>query len=259
LTLIVMALAARVPAADSTIRRKAIRFAAAPLVSRVPMTDWLLQSGSYLGIFAFMVLTGCGLPLPEEVAIVFAGVKSAQGEMVVAAAFMACLLGALIGDAVMYAIGRRFGHSLARRHPNFARLVHAEREEHFERAIQRHGFKVLLLCRFMVGVRGPVYLAAGAVRMPFRRFVLWDLVCATLVVGAFFALSYALGAYFDRETIRTIVRDTEALFTAIVLLVAFGVLVFFALRRHRRRLLEQVLNPNEPSAERDAAPGSARG
>ncbi len=204
------------------------------------MFDWLLQSGSYLGIFSFMVLTGCGLPLPEEVAIVYAGVQSAQGDLLTPAAYVACLAGALIGDAAMYGIGRRFGHSLVRRHPRLAKLVHAEREEQFERAILRHGFKVLLLSRFMVGVRGPVYLAAGVVRMPFRRFLLWDLVCATIVVSVFFAVAYYLGEVFDQDAIGGMVRETELAIT-VVALATVGIIAFVALRRHRRRLLEQVL------------------
>lgn len=215
------------------------------------MSDWILQSGSYLGIFLFMVLTGCGLPLPEEVAIVFAGVRSAHGEMATPAAFLACLAGALIGDAAMYGIGRKFGRSLMRRKPKLAKLLHADREEYFEQAILRHGFKVLLIARFMVGVRGPVYLAAGVVRMPFRRFLLWDLVCASVVVSAFFAISYYLGAYLDRATIGRLVRDTEMLITVIALTVAAGV-AFIALRRRRRRLLEQVLAESEAEAARGA-------
>jgi membrane protein DedA with SNARE-associated domain len=209
------------------------------------MFDWLLQSGSYLGIFAFMVLTGCGLPLPEEVAIVFAGVQSAQGDLIAGPAYAACLLGALVGDAAMYGIGRKFGHSLVRRHPRLAKFVHADREEHFERSVLRHGFKVLLIARFMVGVRGPVYLAAGVVRMPFRRFLAWDLFCATLVVSSFFTISYYLGEFLERETIGRMVRDTEVMIT-LVGLVALSVVVFFTLRRNRRRLLEQVLDAGEP-------------
>jgi membrane protein DedA with SNARE-associated domain len=223
------------------------------------MFDWLLQSGSYLGIFVFMVLTGCGLPLPEEVAIVFAGVRSAHGELLLPAAFAATLLGALIGDAAMYGIGRRFGHSLVRLHPKLAKLLHADQEQYFEQAIRRHGFKVLLASRFMVGIRGPVYLAAGVVRMPFRRFLLWDLFCATLVVGVFFALSYYLGTFLDRDTIRRMVRDTEVMITAIVLVVA-GIIAFFALRKHRRKLIEKVLDVEvpEPATSEHARPSDAR-
>lgn len=199
------------------------------------MLATLLHPGSYLGIFLLMVLTGCGLPIPEEVFIIGAGVLSANGELRPEFAFPAALLGALVGDAAMYGIGYRFGHGLLHRHPKLSKLVGAHREEYFERAVQRHGFKVLLLARFMVGVRGPVYLAAGVVRMPFLRFLMWDLVCATLVVGAFFGL-----AYFFGEEIADLLTDAEVGLTVIVVIVA-TVVAFVALRRHRRRLLEQVI------------------
>ncbi|MCA9237877.1 MAG: DedA family protein [Planctomycetales bacterium] len=199
------------------------------------MIATLFQPGSYLTIFGFLVLTGCGMPIPEEVALVVAGVLSRQGKLDPAWAFTACLAGALVGDAIMYQIGARFGHGLLLKHPKLAKLVGADREEHFEQAIHRHGFKVLLLARFMVGVRGPVYLAAGMIRMPFRRFLMWDLVCATLVVGAFFGLAYYYG-----QDIATLLRDAEKTFTLVVLLVVLAV-VFYVLRRQRRQLVERLM------------------
>jgi membrane protein DedA with SNARE-associated domain len=209
----------------------------------------LLHPGSYLGIFALMVLTGCGLPVPEEVFIIGAGILSAQGDLRPEIAFSACLLGALVGDAVMYAIGRRFGHNLIWVHPKFAKFVGADREEYFERAIERHGFKVLMLARFMVGVRGPVYLAAGVVRLPFLRFLLWDLIAATLVVAAFFSLSYSFG-----DDIARLLRDAEVLLTISVLAVV-AVTAFMLLRQQRRQLLEKVIEKveAEPTADEKAS------
>jgi membrane protein DedA with SNARE-associated domain len=209
----------------------------------------LLHPGSYLGIFALMVLTGCGLPVPEEVFIIGAGVLSAQGDLRPEVAFFACLLGALVGDAVMYCIGRRFGHNLIWVHPKFAQFVGADREEYFERAVERHGFKVLMLARFMVGVRGPVYLAAGVVRLPFLRFLLWDLIAATLVVAAFFSLSYSFG-----DEIARLLRDAEVLLTISVLAVIV-VAGFMLLRRQRSQLLEKVIEKveAEPTAEEKAS------
>lgn len=209
------------------------------------MFDWILHPGGYFGLFVFMVLTGCGLPLPEEVAIITAGVLSAQGNLQPEAALAACLLGAIIGDAIMYRIGYRFGHSLLVRHPRLAKLLHADRAEDFERAILRHGFKVLLLARFMVGVRGPVYLTAGVVRIPFKRFLLWDLVSATLVVGLIFAASY----YFGRD-IGGQLRDAEVLITVVVLGVVLT-LAAVALRRYRAKLADKVIHTVEemPTAD----------
>jgi membrane protein DedA with SNARE-associated domain len=196
--------------------------------------EFLTMHGSYLGIILFLVLTGCGLPIPEEVPIVLAGVLSAKAEsqLVPEWAFAACLVGALLGDCVMYAIGYHFGHNLLREHPKFAKFLRAEREQRFEQAIERHGFKVMLLSRFMVGVRGPVYLAAGVVRMPFRAFLLFDFICATLVVGTFFSISYVYG-----ERIAEMVRDIELTFTLVVLL-ALGLAGLWMYRRHRLKVLD---------------------
>jgi membrane protein DedA with SNARE-associated domain len=199
------------------------------------VSEFLLENGGYLGIIFFLVLTGCGLPIPEEVPIVLAGIFSSQGKLVPEWAFASCLIGALLGDSVMYAIGYHFGHGLVARHPKYGKFVGAQREEYFEQAIQRHSFKVMLLARFMVGVRGPVYLAAGVVRMPFRRFILCDLICATLVVGTFFALSYAYG-----EEIYRMVRRLEWSLTLIVLLVA-GVVFLWWMRRRRQKHLDALL------------------
>jgi len=197
--------------------------------------DFLLQFG-YLGIILFLVLTGCGMPIPEEVAIVFAGVVSSQGHLQPEWAFAACLFGALLGDSIMYAIGYHFGHGLMAAHPKLGKFVGADHEKYFEQAIQRHGFKVMLLARFMVGVRGPVYLAAGVVRMPFRRFLLWDLICATLVVGSFFALSFAYG-----EQITALIRNAELTLTLAVC--ALGLIAgVWWMRQRRLKLIDKAID-----------------
>src|SRR5690349_12116149 len=119
------------------------------------MADLFIEHGSYFGIALFLILTGCGLPIPEEVPILAAGVLSSNGKLEPWLAFASCLGGALIGDCVMYSIGHYFGHNLLKDHKWFAKLLSAEREEKFEFLIRRHGLKVLFVARFMVGVRSP--------------------------------------------------------------------------------------------------------
>ena len=200
------------------------------------MLDFLFTKWSYFGIIAVLVLTGCGLPIPEEVPIVLAGVLSAQGTMNVWLAFAACVIGAILGDCVMYVIGYHWGHNLLKDHPRFARFLHAEREARFEEVIQNHGFKVMLLARFMVGIRSPVYLAAGIVRIPFRRFLLIDLFCATLVISVFFSLSYFFG-----QQVVDYLRTFEIWLTVVLLaLVSAGCYFFW---RRRARIVERVVGP----------------
>ena len=207
------------------------------------LMDFLFDHISYLGIIVVLILTGLGLPIPEEVPVIAAGIASSVGTLNPWAAFISCLVGALAGDAVIYAIGYHFGYSLVIKHPRFAHLLHAEREEKIERMIRKHELKVFFLSRFMVGIRAPVYLTAGILRIPFRRFMLIDSFCATSVVGLFFWLSYAYG---DRLT--GLVRRSEIAFTVAVIIAVSVVLGWFYWKRRRRQasLLERVACESDP-------------
>jgi membrane protein DedA with SNARE-associated domain len=209
--------------------------------------DILLDHGSYLGIIIFMILTGAGLPLPEEVAIVAAGILSSVGTLDPWLAAGSCLIGALVGDCVMYWIGHHFGRRVLREHHWWNRFVKPEREAQMEQMLHAHGFKVLFLARFMVGIRSPVYLSAGILRLPFRRFLLYDLFCATIVIGTFFGLSY----YFGEPVLKWI-RGFEYWMTAIVV-VAVASVAFYLWRCHKRHVAEEarLAAEAEPHAEED--------
>ncbi|MEQ8848663.1 DedA family protein [Botrimarina sp.] len=181
----------------------------------------------YLGIVLFLAMCGCGIPIPEEVPLVMAGWLSSQGALQPWLAFISCLTGAVLGDSIMYAIGRHFGHGWLTKHPFVERFIDAEKEEKFEHAVRAHGFKVLLLTRFLVGVRGPVYYAAGAAKVPYLRFLLWDLISATLVVGVVFGLAYRFG-----RGIAELVGKAEEVATAVVILGLMGVGLYFLYKKH---------------------------
>ncbi|MCA9239383.1 MAG: DedA family protein, partial [Planctomycetales bacterium] len=149
----------------------------------VSVLESLVQKVGLWGIVAFLAMAGVGIPIPEEAPLVLAGAACRRGAFEPQWAFLACLVGALLGDSIMYSIGRHFGHGLLLRHPWMARFINAEEEEKIEHVVHRHGFKILLGTRFLIGVRGAVYFAAGAARVPYLKFLLWDVVAASLVVG----------------------------------------------------------------------------
>lgn len=223
----------------------------------------LLNHATYLGIALGLVLTGMGLPVPEEVFLIVAGVASRDGSLNPWLALAACLVGAVLGDCLIYAFGYQFGQSVLRARGWVARWLHPEREGQMEQMISRHGLKVLLLARFLVGVRGTVYLAAGILRVPFLRFLAVDAISATAVVGTVFGLSYVFG-----NQIRTWwlwVRRAEVALTAGVA-AAIVAAVLYVIIRHRRRRVgtarheavgEVECPPSEPLAEDDEVAADA--
>ncbi len=197
------------------------------------MVEHFLAHISYLGIIFVLILTGCGLPVPEEVPIIVAGVAAYNGQLNPWLALGACFVGALLGDCVMYGFGYHFGHRLLREHRWLARYLKPEREAHIEEMINQHGWKVFLGARFLVGLRSPVYLTAGILRVPFRRFIFVDVFCAALVIATFFGLSYFFADHITGWFQR--IRNAEVAITATVIAAVVGTVLYFYLR-HRRRV-----------------------
>lgn len=190
----------------------------------------IIATWGYIGIIVILILTGCGLPIPEEVPIVAAGWLSApqEGKLDPWIAVGSCFIGAILGDMVMYGIGRKFGRKLLQKRAFFASYLSPEREQHIEEMFQKHGLKVLFVSRFLVGIRSPIYVTAGILKVPFRRFVIADMFCAGVMISVFFSL-----AYFFSNSVLKYISDAERAVTVTVVLVGIGVLIGY--RYYRKR------------------------
>jgi membrane protein DedA with SNARE-associated domain len=191
----------------------------------------VIQSWSYLGIIVFLILTGCGLPIPEEVPILAAGVMS-RGTLNPWMALASCMVGAILGDMVMYGLGRKFGRGLLQRRGYLHSLLSAEREQQIEEQFRLHGLKVLFAARFLVGIRTPIYITAGILKVPFRRFVVADMLCASIVIPLFFGVAYLFSDHVNR--LWQLMRRAEiAISVAVVLAAIAGVFVVRYVRKRR--------------------------
>lgn len=198
------------------------------------MFDTLLNDVlPYVGLGIPILLTGMGLPVPEEFLVIGAGIASHNGFFEPVAALLTCIVAAMLGDCCMYGIGYHFGHGLVREHRWFARMWNPRRERHMEQRIRQHGLKVLFITRFLVGVRTPVYVAAGVLRVPFRQFIFCDLISASVVVSLFFGLSYKFAEQFI--TIWQKIKRAELALTVTIVAAIVAAVVYFYIR-HRRRV-----------------------
>jgi HAMP domain-containing protein len=87
-----------------------------------------------------------------------------------------------------------------------------------------------------MGVRGPVYLTAGILHFPYRRFLITDLVCATIVVSLFYGLAW----YFGPDIISYISRAERDATIVVAILVVAAVVLFFVHRRRSKRLARSL-------------------
>ena len=196
------------------------------------MLEFLSEHVSYFGIIAVLVLTGTGIPIPEELVVGVAGWASANDRLNPYWAFLSCLVGALGGDCLLYWIGYHFGYGVLKEHRLLARFLKPERERRVEQMIDRHGPKVFFFARFLVGLRSPIFLVAGILRTPFRRFIIIDSICATIVISVVFGLSYRYARQI--ENMLTWIRNGQVLLTVVVVAVIVALIVIYWRRRQRR-------------------------
>ncbi len=143
--------------------------------------------GWYASIFLWLFATGIGIPpVPEEAGILYAaGIHALHPDVLWPFSWLACGLGILSADCVLYGVGRRWGPKLFL-YKWVQRVISDERRRRIESRVHTHGLKLLILARFLPPLRTGVFLISGASRYPFVKFIAADSVYCVFGVGLFF-------------------------------------------------------------------------
>ena len=189
------------------------------------MLTSLLHVPATLGYGTLVLLVGAesaGLPLPGETALAAAAVLAAHGRLELPLVIGLAAGAAIVGDNLGYVIGRRGIRRLLVR-PGRWQRHRARLLEDGEAFFARHGGKAVFLGRWVTGIRVVVAWLAGADRMPWRRFVVWN-----ALGGAAWATSIGVLAYAVGSSSSSLLGGLGFAGLAVALV---GLLVYVAMRR----------------------------
>jgi membrane protein DedA with SNARE-associated domain len=175
----------------------------------VEMGGQTLQFGCAF-VFLALLLCGFGLPMPEDVILVSGGIiawkaspmreladhpslRAMLGDPGLLAMAAAGLAGILAGDLVIFLAGRRFGARVADFRP-LRRIVSPAKLEQVEKLMRRRGDLVVVIARFLPGLRAPTYFTAGHARMPAWEFLLLDGLAALVSAPVWVCLGFYFGS-----------------------------------------------------------------
>ncbi len=146
--------------------------------------DTLLKYG-LVAVFLALILTPFGLPIPEDVSLLGAGVLTATGHAKLLHAVVVGYIGVVGSDVISWTFGRRVGLL-----PTgfIARLIGPEDIERIERFYRRYGLWAIAIARNFPGMRLPAFFFAGASGISLARFLLIDGLAACVTVGVFITL-----------------------------------------------------------------------
>jgi len=158
--------------------------------------DYFARYG-YFVVFFGVMLENAGVPVPGETILLAAGFFAAQGHFHLWMVIVVAAIGAMLGDNAGYAVGHRVGRAALERYGRYI-LLTRNRLQKLDKFFARHGDKTILFARFITGLRVFAALFAGAARMPWAKFVVYNMAGAILwavaiaLLGFFFGQSWEL-------------------------------------------------------------------
>jgi membrane protein DedA with SNARE-associated domain len=209
----------------------------------------------YVLLFLLIMAESSGVPIPGETALIAASVLASQGKLEIELVIAFAALGAIVGDNIGYAIGRRGARRLLLRPGRFERerLAALEMGEPF---FERHGPKAVFFGRFVLGLRVWASWLAGATRMRWRSFLFWN-ACG----GITWAAAVGLIAYFLGHSASSAIEAFGIFALVAVLAAALSAGLLLYLRRGGRLSRGATSDPaaGPPANDGDAtatAPGA---
>jgi membrane protein DedA with SNARE-associated domain len=152
------------------------------------------MAAGYLALFLLVMAESSGIPLPGETALIAAAILASQGKLQIELVIALAAVAAIIGDNVGYLVSRRVGRTLLERPGLFERRRRRVLEIG-DPFFEHHGPKAVFIGRWIVGLRTWASWLAGATRMPWRSFAVWN-----AAGGISWATTIGLVAYFVGHT-----------------------------------------------------------
>lgn len=181
-----------------------------------------------------MLLGGAiGLPIPEDLPLVFSGMFLHQERVDLKILFPVVYIGIVIGDLIIYWIGRVLGPKLFS-FKIINRIVTEDRARRISKKLEKHGIWVIFVARHLFYLRTATFLSCGVFQMQFLKFFICDAIAALFSS----ALMITFG-YFISENIAFLTGITDK--TNPVPLLIFVIICLLVARFYRKKK-EEGLN-----------------
>ncbi len=156
------------------------------------------QRYGYWTVAGMLLVENTGAPVPGETTLLFASFLAySEHQLRLPVIIVVGIAAAVLGDNTGYAVGHFGGRRLVDR---YLRFFHLSREtiKKGEAFFDRHGAVTILFARFVAGLRVIAGPLAGTLRMPWRKFLLFNFLGAATWVTAIAAIGFFFGSQLDR-------------------------------------------------------------
>lgn len=183
---------------------------------------------AYSAIVGLLLLCGLGLPLPEDITLIAAGILSALGSISFIGAVVVGLFGVLAGDAFLYTMGRTYGRR-AFDLPFIRSVMTPRRIALAERKIIRNSYFICFTARFLPGLRSPIFLMSGIMGVRPMVFYGLDGFAALISVPLWVWVGHWVGMNLD-----TALKVAERIQLSVAGIIILFVAIYLGYRRYKK-------------------------
>jgi membrane protein DedA with SNARE-associated domain len=180
----------------------------------------------YPGVAGIVFVESFGIPAPGETAIIAGAVYAGRGHLDIVTVAAVAFLAAVLGDSLGYLIGRRGGRPLILRFGRYVRLT-PPRLAKVEGFMSRQGPKIVVVARFVEGLRQFNGIVAGMTRMRWWVFLVSNTIGAALWVGLWSTTGYLAGDHFEE------IATTVGRYLLVAAALTAAILAWYLWRRRR--------------------------
>jgi len=175
----------------------------------------------YWAVGAALLIENAGIPVPGETILLLASFLAySEHDLRLSWIIVVATIAATLGDNLGFALGYYGGRPLLERYRTAFRIQEATLVRG-EGLFARYGAVTIFFARFVFGMRIVAGPMAGVLRMPWRKFLIFNFLGAGLWVAVISCAGYLFGQHFGRLE-REIKRFDIA--AAVVVLVLLGFL-----------------------------------
>lgn len=186
----------------------------------------VIDKYGYLAVGGLLLLEDFGVPAPGETVLIAAAFYAGLGQLNIFLVALVGLIGAVLGDNIGFAIGDFGGHPLVERWGKYVFLT-PERIQHAEEFFNRHGGKVVVVARFIEGLRQLNGIIAGISEMRWPLFIVFNAIGAALWVSTWTVIGYYGGSHIDTFL------HYQLYFSLGVLLLVIGIIGWRIIKKRR--------------------------
>jgi membrane protein DedA with SNARE-associated domain len=206
---------------------------------------------AYGAILGVLLACGLGIPLPEDISLISAGILAALKSITFVGALTVGFVGVMAGDCFLFFVGRTYGYRVFKL-PLFRTVFTESRIQLARQKVLANSKFICFTGRFLPGLRAPIFLTSGIMGVRPIVFFALDASAALISVPVWVYLGWYFGKNLD-QALMIAMRTQKYFFLGVSLLLLSYIWWKIRAARAEARTIDPVEKPPIPD-ESEAQP-----